>query len=75
MALFNLFGKKPVENEQMAPEVIEPTQEQSNEQNAPKKDEDKKKVITITWGTGMPIDVIFNFIHKNFEEEGLSASS
>ena len=23
-----------------------------------------------TWGTGMPIDVIFNFIHKNFEEEG-----
>jgi len=70
MALFNLFGKKPVENEQIVPEVIEPTQEQSNEQNAPKEDEDKKKVITITWGTGMPIDVIFNFIHKNFEEEG-----
>lgn len=27
-------------------------------------------MITITWGTGMPIDVIFNFIHKNFEDEG-----
>ena len=43
MALFNWFGKKPVENEQIVPEVIEPTQEQSNEQNAPKEDEDKKK--------------------------------
>ena len=70
MALFNWFGKKPVENEQIVPEVIELTQEQSNEQDSPKEDEDKKKVITITWGTGMPIDVIFNFIHKNFEEEG-----
>ena len=32
--------------------------------------ESKQKIITIKWGTGMPIDIIFNFIHKNFEEEG-----
>jgi len=70
MALFNWFGKKPVENEQLIPETVEPIQEQSNEQYSPKEDEEEKKVITITWGTGMPIDVIFNFIHKNFEEEG-----
>lgn len=71
MALFNWFGKKPKKNDQMIPEVAEPTQEQSNEQDSPKEVEEKKnKVITITWGTGMPIDVIFNFIHKNFEEEG-----
>ena len=70
MALFNWFGKKPVENEQVNSELVEPIQEQSNEQDSPKEDEERKKVITITWGTGMPIDVIFNFIHKNFEEEG-----
>ncbi|MBP3842478.1 MAG: hypothetical protein J6E29_02410 [Prevotella sp.] len=70
MALFNWFGKKPVENEQTIPEVVEPIQEQNNEQGSPQENEEKKKIITITWGTGMPIDVIFNFIHKNFEEEG-----
>jgi len=70
MALFNWFGKKPVENEQAIPEVVEPIQEQNNEQGSPQENEEKKKIITITWGTGMPIDVIFNFIHKNFEEEG-----
>ncbi|MBO6253540.1 MAG: hypothetical protein J6O49_07810, partial [Bacteroidaceae bacterium] len=50
--------------------VVEPIQEQNNEQGSPQENEEKKKIITITWGTGMPIDVIFNFIHKNFEEEG-----
>ena len=70
MTLFNWFGKKPVENEQTIPEVVEPIQEQNNEQGSPQENEEKKKIITITWGTGMPIDVIFNFIHKNFEEEG-----
>jgi len=70
MALFNWFGKKPVENEQTIPEVVEPIQEQNNEQGSPQENKEKKKIITITWGTGMPIDVIFNFIHKNFEEEG-----
>ena len=54
-------------------DVIKP-QESSNESETPDvegmKDDEKKNVITITWGTGMPIDVIFNFIHKNFEEDG-----
>lgn len=70
MVNLNWFGRKTAENEQLNPEVVEPTQEQSNEQDSPKEDDEKKRVITITWGTGMPIDVIFNFIHKNFEEEG-----
>lgn len=76
MALFRLFGTKPKENVEMIPELTENVQEERNEQTASpeeeKKDEkkDEKHVITITWGTGMPIDVIFHFIHKNFEEEG-----
>ena len=72
MALFNWFGKKSEENEELIPEVVEATQDQSNnEPDSPQQDdEEKKNLITITWGTGMPIDVIYNFIHKNFEEEG-----
>ena len=74
MALFNWFGKKPEENEEVNPEVDNETQESVNNQdtlnNEEQKDEDKKRIITITWGTGLPIDVIYNFIHKNYEEEG-----
>jgi hypothetical protein len=71
MALFNWFGKKPEENEEVNPEVVETTELQTNDSDSPTENEDdKKRLITITWGTGLPIDVIFNFIHKNFEEEG-----
>ena len=70
MVNLNWFGRKTAGSEQLIPEVVEPNQEQSSEHDSSKENEDKKKVITITWGTGMPIDVIFNFIHKNFEEEG-----
>lgn len=74
MALFNWFGKKPEENVEMIPEVNNETLESVNDQDAPnneeQKDEDKKRMITITWGTGLPIDVIYNYIHKDFEEEG-----
>lgn len=71
MAIFNLFSKKQEENEQLIPEVTDSAQDnvQSIEPDSHNEDE-KKRVITITWGTGMPIDVIFNFIHKNFEEDG-----
>ena len=62
----------PKENEVVVPAMTENTLEESNEDILVPEDEkkDEKKLITITWGTGMPIDVIFNFIHKNFEEEG-----
>ena len=76
MALLSLFGAKPKENVEMIPEVINQNQELENGNEIPSNDEEKnddkdsKHLITITWGTGMPIDIIFNFIHKNFEEEG-----
>lgn len=72
MALFRLFGKKSKENVEMIPELTETVQEGENEETVSPEEEtkDEKRLITITWGTGMPIDVIFNFIHKNFEEEG-----
>lgn len=72
MALFRLFGTKPKENVEMIPELTENVQGEENEGTASPDGEknDEKHLITITWGTGMPIDVIFNFIHKNFEEDG-----
>ncbi len=76
MTLFKNFGTKPKENEETIPESINKDQEIENanetSSNDEKKDEvnDSKRLITITWGTGMPIDVIFNFVHKNFEDDG-----
>lgn len=72
MALFRLFGTKPKENVEMFPKLKENVQGEENEETASPEEEkkDEKRLITISWGTGMPIDVIFNFIHKNFEEEG-----
>lgn len=72
MALFNLFGIKPKEDVEMIPVQTENAQGEGNEDTASQDEakKDEKRVITITWGTGMPIDVIFNFIHKNFEEDG-----
>ena len=74
MALFRLFTSKKVANSDVIPVEINDEQEVNNENEAsvdePQDEENKKKLITITWGTGMPIDVIFHYIHKNFEEEG-----
>ena len=76
MALFNLFNDKKVANSDvdMTPVEINEGQDANSENEntveAPKEENGKKNLITITWGTGMPIGVIFNFIHKNFEEEG-----
>ena len=73
MSILSLFGSKP-KKENVSIEPIDVPVETSDENNDPSKEENvsegKHRVITITWGTGMPIDVIFNFIHKNFEEEG-----
>lgn len=72
MAHFKLFGSKPKENVEMIPELSETVLGEGNEETTSPEEEkkDEKQLITIIWGTGLPIDVIFNFIHKNFEEEG-----
>ena len=74
MTLLSLFGAKPKEEVEMVPVMTENTTEQDAEDvknsEEDKEEEEKKHLITITWGTGMPIDVIFHFIHKNYEEDG-----
>lgn len=74
MGIFNLFGSKPKE-ENLPPVIETPMElpEANNDQDDSAQEEPsekKPKLITIKWGTGLPIDVIFNFIHKDFEEEG-----
>lgn len=85
MSIFNIFGRKDHQtdvsgnvleiaspnaatNEEPVLPASEPTIE--NEKKEKKENGDESKYITITWGTGQPIDVIFSFIHKNREEEG-----
>ena len=74
MTQFKWFGTKPKEKEVVGPMEEGNTQESDIDIVTPsveeKEEEKKLHLITITWGTGMPIDVIFNFIHKNFEEDG-----
>lgn len=73
MALFNLFATKKVANSDVNPESENNLQVMGVNEETPSDLEEKnedKKLITITWGTGMPIDVIFHYIHKNYEEEG-----
>ena len=75
MKIHNWFGFKPKEEKRMIPvdvpqELSEQKDEKMDSTQKEEPSENKQKVITIKWGTGMPIDVIFNFIHKNFEEDG-----
>lgn len=74
MKLFSLFGNKDPQVPALNSIQTENKNviEQSKEDAAPTNDTNRGKdnLIVITWGTGMPIDVIFNFIHKDFEEQG-----
>lgn len=74
MTLFKMFGPKPKEEETTPIErennMVEASENCNSTDDVEKDEDEKKRLITITWGTGMPIDVIFNFIHKNFEEDG-----
>lgn len=74
MTLFKMFGSKPKEEETTPIEkennMVEASENCNSTDDMEKDENEKKRLITITWGTGMPIDVIFNFIHKNFEEDG-----
>lgn len=71
MGFFNLWGTKPKkeseyqEEKDTIPDMASNENSEENVQNEP-----NRNLITITWGTGMPIDVIFGFIHKDLEDEG-----
>lgn len=72
MKILNLFSSRKVANSDVAPVSANPS-ENDQESFVPEEqpeEEKKNNIVTIKWGTGMPIDVIYNYIHKNFENAG-----
>lgn len=72
MKILNLFSSKKVANSDVAPVKVDTTNVEQDSAIAADRPEEEKKnnIVTIKWGTGMPIDVIYNYIHKNFEDAG-----
>lgn len=72
MKILNLFNSKKVANSDVAPVKVDTTNDEQDSAIAADRPEEEKKnnIVTIKWGTGMPIDVIYNYIHKNFEDAG-----
>lgn len=62
MNILNIFSSKKVANSDILPVNADITEnEQESVMNANQSEEDKKSnIVTIKWGTGMPIDVIYN---------------
>lgn len=75
MALFNLFKKKPMNSDHS---LIVPT-EQEYEKELPEEVEalNNEEVnastansLMVAYTTGWPIDLIYGYLHKNYEEKG-----
>lgn len=75
MGLFSFFskdnGSKPVTINLPAAEQIEPATE-SVASVEPTSDENSAsdKPMTISYATGWPIDIIYGYLHKNYEQKG-----
>ena len=72
MKILNIFSSKKVANSDVVPvnaDITDNDQESAMTADNPE-EEKKSNIVTIKWGTGMPIDVIYNYIHKNFEDDG-----
>lgn len=81
MGFFN-FGKKGEVNKSMtvalptvepeeAKEVVKSVEASSEVKDAESVRESKDKPMTISYATGWPIDVVYGYLHKNFEQKGL----
>lgn len=77
MGIFNIFNKKS-DNESAATvslPVVEPSEaKEVVESVAPVKEEASRenKPLTVSYATGWPIDVIYGYLHKNYEDKGFA---
>lgn len=75
MGIFNYFSKKRENNSAMLttlPVADQLTSEEevvTNPQSANGGTEEKKP-LTVSYATGWPIDVIYGYLHKNYEDKG-----
>lgn len=74
MALFNLFNRKSeaVQAPQQIAPVFEPETETTNEVETSQEEttSSTKTPLTVSYATGWPIDLIYGYLHKNFENKG-----
>ena len=63
MGVFNFFRKKQVL-------VEEPTMEQNLVAEETQNEKTVNDIVTITYGTGKPIDLIYNFLKDDYESKG-----
>ena len=77
MSIFNLFKKeKSTERTFVAPVFGQqelPTEEANESVAECSSDEtSNNKTLTVSYATGWPIDVIYGYLHKNYEEKGFN---
>ena len=80
MGLFSFLNRK---NESanaaisMLP-VLNPADQSEEEVNsvmtAPESESQENKPLTVSYATGWPIDIIYGYLHKNYEEKGFNDS-
>lgn len=76
MAFFGLFNTEKRENNNVIPfqftqDTPEPSVEEvTNESPVSKEEASKKKPLMISYATGWPIDIIYGYLHKNYEKKG-----
>ena len=71
MGFFNIFGKKSDEGKVM--NISLPEAEPAEVKDVAVTQENKSEVekpLTVSYATGWPIDVIYGYLHKNYESKG-----
>ena len=76
MSIFNLFNKRnngatfaPMMSPAFgAPELLSETVSDTKQESSM----DKNNTLTVSYATGWPIDVIYGYLHKNYEEKGFN---
>ena len=73
MSFFKLFNKKEEKpNMAIALPISELTQSSAIEskENEVSQDSVSNRPLTVSYATGWPIDIIYGYLHKNYEEKG-----
>ena len=73
MGLFNLFGRGRDNKSVVSLPVVQPAEAEEKVESAKVTPESTQEVIrplTVSYATGWPIDVVYGYLHKNYEDKG-----
>ncbi len=80
MGIFSFLNRKKESNNaaiSMLPVLNpadQPEEEITNVMTAPESESTENKPLTVSYATGWPIDIIYGYLHKNYEEKGFNDS-